>query len=453
MAGRSTPLETGPARPLAGWGRYPVAQCSVASPGSRREAAEGLAPGPALIARGNGRSYGDSSLSPGVTVATGKLDRMLGFDEASGLLVCEAGVLLADIIDALLPRGWFPPVTPGTKLVTVGGLIASDVHGKNHHGEGSFCDHLGWVDLAIGDGEVLRCSAQEHPDLFAATCGGMGLTGVILAAAIHMKRVETAWIRQKTLRARSLPEAIDLFEASAGWTYSVSWIDGLATGADLGRCAIFLGEHAALEELAPEARRDPFARRPRKPKSVPVNFPGFALSRPNVRLFNMVYYRAQRPGEALVDFDPYFYPLDAIGEWNRIYGKRGFVQYQCVLPLESSLPGMTRLLTEISRHGSASFLSVLKRMGPQSFGHLSFPMPGYTLALDFPATPATFELFARLDAIVADHGGRLYLAKDSRASPQLVERGYPRLPEFRAVRERYGLADRFRSLQSQRLGL
>lgn len=447
------PLTPGPTRPLAGWGRYPVAPCGVATPTSRSALSGGLPDASTSVARGNGRSYGDASLSSGLTVATGKLDRMLSFDEATGLLCCEAGVLLADILGALLGTGWFPPVTPGTKFVTVGGMIASDVHGKNHHGVGSFCDHLSWIDLAIGDGRVLRCSHQENADLFAATCGGMGLTGVILAAAFRMKPVESAWIRQRTLRARSLGEVMDLFEASGDWTYSVAWIDGLASGADLGRSALFLGEHARADELDSARRDAPFARRARKARRVPLDFPRAALSRPNVRLFNMAYFRAQRVGDAVVDLEPYFYPLDAIGDWNRIYGKGGFVQYQCVLPLESSKVGMTQLLTRIAAGGSASFLSVIKRMGASSFGLLSFPMPGYTLALDFPATEATFKLFEQLDAIVGDHGGRIYLAKDSCAKPAMIERGYPRLPEFRAVRERYRLVDRFRSLQSDRLGI
>lgn len=434
---------------LHGWGRYPIAPCTVVTPGSRAEAAAA----PASIARGNGRSYGDASLSAGLTVATGRLDRMLSFDAVAGVLTCEGGLLLADIIAALIPTGWFPPVTPGTKLVTVGGMIAADVHGKNHHGEGSFGDHLDWIDLATGEDRIVRCSRTQNSDLFAATCGGMGLTGIILLAQFRMKRVGSAFIRQRTLRAPSLAKVMDLFEQSLDWTYSVAWIDGLATGAGLGRSALFLGEHARADELSPERRADPFSWSAPKAKRVPLDLPHFALSRPNVRLFNSVYLRAQRPGDAIVGFDPYFYPLDALGDWNRIYGKRGFVQYQCVLPLESSLPGMTRLLTEIGAHGSASFLSVIKRMGPQSFGLLSFPMPGYTLALDFPATEATFKLFARLDAIVADHGGRLYLAKDARATPSLMESGYPRLAEFRAVRQRWGLADRFRSLQSDRLSI
>lgn len=439
--------------PLSGWGRYPVRDCTLWQPGTAEALHATLAPLPSSIARGNGRSYGDASLNPDATIDMRRLDRLIAFDDASGALVCEAGVLLSDIIDAFVPRGWFVPVTPGTRRVTVGGMIASDVHGKNHHGAGSFCDHLLWLDLDPGDGRVLRCSADENADLFAATCGGMGLTGIIVRAAFRMVAIETAWMRQRTVRARDLDQAMALFEQSHAWTYSVAWIDCLARRRDLGRSAILLAEHASPGELDASRRAAPLARPPRKSRAVPIDLPGFALSGFNVRAFNRLYYAMQRPGEALVALDPYFYPLDALSDWNRIYGRLGFVQYQCVLPLAESERGLARLLETIAAAGSGSFLAVLKRLGPQSFGMLSFPMPGYTLALDFPATPANLALLDRLDAITADHGGRVYLTKDARLSPAMLARGYPRLQEFRDLRAQYGLDRRFSSLLSQRLGL
>ncbi|WP_446653413.1 FAD-binding oxidoreductase [Blastomonas sp.] len=439
--------------PLSGWGRYPVRDCTVWQPVTAAALHATLAPLPSSIARGNGRSYGDASLNPDATIDMRRLDRLIAFDDASGALVCEAGVLLSDIIDAFVPRGWFVPVTPGTCRVTVGGMIASDVHGKNHHGAGSFCDHLLWLDLDPGDGCVLRCSADENADLFAATCGGMGLTGMIVRAAFRMVAIETAWMRQRTVRARDLDEAIALFEQSHDWTYSVAWIDCLARGRDLGRSAILLAEHASLGEIDASRRAAPLARPPRKPKKVPIDFPGFALSGFNVRAFNQLYYATMRPGDSLVALDPYFYPLDALADWNRIYGRRGFVQYQCVLPLAESETGLRRLLETIAASGSGSFLAVLKRMGAASFGMLSFPMPGYTLALDFPATPVNLALLDRLDAITADHGGRIYLTKDARLPPAMLARGYPRLAELNELRVRHGLDRRFASLLSQRLGL
>ena len=435
-------------RSLSGWGRYPRTTGPVVEPASTA-AIPSIRAG--TIPRGNGRSYGDSSLGHRLTLGLGKLDRMLAFDAEAGALTCEGGVRLADVIDAMLPLGWFPLVTPGTKFVTVGGMVASDVHGKNHHGAGSFGDHLDWIDLALGDGQVLRCSRTEHADLFAATCGGMGLTGIVLRARFRLRRVETSRIRQEVHRTRDLAGTMALFEAGDAWSYSVAWIDCLAGGAGLGRSVVSFAEHAAPGELAPAERAVSLAWRPLKPRTMPLDLPGFALGRLSVKAFNFAYYRAQKAGPGVVDFNPYFYPLDAILEWNRIYGRRGFVQYQCVLPLETSEAGLRRLLTEIAARGSASFLAVLKRMGHQSFGLLSFPRPGYTLALDFPATADTFALLHELDAITRDHGGRLYLAKDARARAATMAAGYPRLDEFRQVRKRYGLAERFCSVQSQRL--
>ncbi|TFU03181.1 FAD-binding oxidoreductase [Polymorphobacter arshaanensis] len=438
---------------LGGWGRYPRASCAVTTPDTPDAVSATLAALPDSIARGNGRAYGDSALNPDGVISSARLSHLLSFDDATGTLTCEAGVLLGDITDALLPRGWFAPVTPGTRFVTVGGMVASDVHGKNHHGAGSFGDHLDWVDLVLPDGRTLRASRDSEPELFAATCGGMGLTGVIVRAAFRLQRVETSRIRQRTLRAPDLAAALEIFEASAASTYSVAWIDGLAGGARLGRSVVHLGEHARLDELPAADRATPFARAARRPLTVPIDFPGFALSWPTVKAFNELAYHLPATGDRMVDLDPYFYPLDAVFGWNRIYGARGFVQYQCVLPVAESPLGLRRLLEAIAAGGGASFLAVLKRMGPASFGMLSFPMEGYTLAMDFPATPANLALLARLDAITAEHGGRIYLTKDACTTPAAVARGYPRLEAFREVRRRYGLAGRIESLQSRRLEL
>ncbi|MEM7689273.1 MAG: FAD-binding oxidoreductase [Pseudomonadota bacterium] len=436
-----------------GWGRFPVVETHVERPRTLSTLTRSVDAADSMIVRGNGRSYGDASLHRDRVIETTRLDRMIAIDEASGQVIAEAGVLLSDLLDTFLDRGWFPPVTPGSKFVTLGGMVASDVHGKNHHGAGSFCDHVDWIDLATGDGKVLRCSADQNSELFAATCGGMGLTGAILTVAFRMKPVETAMVRQKTVRAPSLSHALDIFERSHDWTYSVAWIDCLASGNKLGRSAIMLGEHARIDELPVERRKTPLRRPARKAKSVPFDFPSVALSRPSVAAFNRLYYMAQRPGERLVDIDPYFYPLDSIHDWNRIYGKRGFAQFQCVLPLESSQEALETMLTLLSKRGQASFLAVLKRLGAESFGLLSFPRPGYTLALDFPATAENLSVVNELDAITADHGGRIYLAKDACAQPQSLEAGYPRLDQFRKVREAHGLDKRTGSLLSERLAI
>jgi FAD/FMN-containing dehydrogenase len=318
---------------------------------------------------------------------------------------------------------------------------------------GSFCDHVVSLDLLLSDGRIVTCSKEENAALFAATCGGMGLTGVIIRATIRMLAVETAKIQLRTVLAANLDEAIAVFESSLDVTYSVAWIDCLARGPRLGRSIVFLGNHARISDLPALDRATPFARAHRASQTLPIDFPTFVLSRPAVQVFNAAYFRAHRTGTSLVDFDPYFYPLDVVQDWNRMYGRRGFVQYQPLLPLAESREGLKRLLVEIGKTGQASFLAVLKRMGPQSFGMMSFPCPGYTLALDFPATPRSLALLDRLDAIVREHGGRVYLAKDARMSPAMVEAGYPRLREFRDLRHRFGVSGRFASLQSQRLEL
>ena len=435
---------------LSGWGRYPLHPTQASWPGDGAALTDTVAMAEKAVARGNGRAYGDAAIGAAHTIHTGRLDRLIDFDAMTGVLTCEAGAMLADIIDVLLPRGWIVPVTPGTCYVTVGGMIAADVHGKNHHVAGSFTDHVNWIDLMIGDGTVRRCSRLDHADLFAATCGGMGLTGIVVRAAIRMKPVETATIRQRTIRAPDLSSALATFEENLSWTYSVAWIDCLARDGDLGRSVVFLGEHATVDDLPADQRADPYRRPGRRRRGIPFDLPAATLSSPVVRAFNRLYYAAQRPGDALIGLEPYFYPLDAIRDWNRIYGRRGFLQYQCVLPLGASEAGLRALLAAIAAAGTGSFLAVLKRMGAGSPGFLSFPREGYTLALDFPVADANFALLDRLDAITADHGGRIYLAKDARARASFAA-GYDHIDRFRAVRAAYGLSDRFVSRLSQRL--
>ena len=435
---------------LSGWGRFPRLECRVIAPADLEAVPAAVAAEPSLIARGNGRAYGDAALNPAATMELRACAGVEGFDAETGWIVARAGTMLSDLIDAFLPRGWFPPVSPGTRFVTLGGMIAADVHGKNHHVAGSFGAHLGWIELALANGEVRRCSPDADAELFAATCGGMGLTGVILRAAFRMIPVETSMIRRETLRAPDLDAAMDLFEASAGWTYSVAWIDCLSGGHALGRSVLTRGEHARVAEV-PSRVAGP----PARTRRMGFDLPGFALNRWSVRAFNALYFRAGRPGTAFVELAPFFYPLDAILEWNRMYGRSGLFQYQCVLPLAASRAGMTALLRRIAASGAGSFLSVLKRFGDVAGpapGLLSFPMEGYTLALDFRATAANLALATELDAIVADHGGRLYLAKDARMAPAML-RFYPGLERFRALRAAVDPGGRFASALSRRLGL
>lgn len=440
---------------LSGWGRWPRQPCRVATPAGLDAVA--AACGASAIARGLGRAYGDSAMNADCTILTRRLDRMLEFDAASGILTAEAGVSLARIVEVFLPRGFFPPVVPGTRFVTIGGAIAADVHGKNHHVAGSFGDHVLWIDLLCGDGEVRRCSAEVEAALFHATLGGMGLTGVVLRAALRLMPVTTGWIRQRTIVAADLDGAMAAFEDNLASTYSVAWIDCLAQGAARGRSLVYLGEHARPEDLPSTAAGEPLRTPQRTTRRVPLDAPSGALNAWSVRAFNGLYFRAGRRGRAerLVDWQTYFFPLDALLEWNRIYGRRGFAQHQCALPLATAREGLAEMLGAVAAAGLGSFLAVLKRLGPGAPERpLSFPIEGYTLALDFPVTPEALKLMDRLDEITVLAGGRLYLAKDARMSGDTFRAGYgQRLAAVQAVVARHGGRTRFASLQSQRLGL
>lgn len=432
-------------RQLYGWGRYPRLETQLAQPLSATQCGATLQASAPLIAHGLGRSYGDSALAPQV-LCTRYLNHFQAFDAATGLLTCAAGVSLESILHSFVPRGWFVPVTPGTRFVTVGGAIASDVHGKNHHGEGTFCAHVRHLELLLGNGERVRVSPAEHPDLFHATCAGMGLTGIILSASVQLKRIRSSDILETTLKAPNLEAVLEAFEAHAGATYSVAWIDCLARRASLGRSLLMLGEHAPDGALAVQ---------PRQPRPVPFDLPAALLNRATVQVFNTLYYaRAQRrQSTRRIPFEPFFYPLDALAQWNRLYGKHGFVQYQFVLPKAAGVAGLREVLERIARSGRGSFLAVLKVFGAANANLLSFPVGGYTLALDFKAEPAVFELLDTLDRIVLHHGGRLYLAKDARMSEATFKASYPRWAEFEATRARWHAHGHFASLQSHRLGL
>ncbi len=443
------------AETLSGWGRHPRLACRVIAPRSEAELTGALAGAEgSLIARGAGRAYGDSALAP-VTVSMRHLNRMVAFDAEEGLLTAEAGVVLGDVICSFLPRGWFPMVTPGTKFATLGGLIAADVHGKNHHRAGSFGAHVTWIDLVGPDGAVTRITPESDPDLWGATVGGMGLTGVILRAAIRLQRVESAWIREEVVDCPDLAAMMVAFEGAAERTYSVAWVDALAKGPALGRGLLMLGEHARLEDLDDKRRAEPF-RVPGRPRlRVPLDAPGFALSRPTIAAFNHLFYwkgrRAAAAGPRLTDWDRYFYPLDAILDWNRLYGRRGFVQFQCVLPEARAEAGLARIL-EATAAAGAGFLAVLKKFGAQE-SRISFPTAGWTLALDLPVRPSTLALVARLEDAAIAHGGRFYLAKDATLTPERFAAAEPRAGAFRALRAARGLDVRFASAQSERLGL
>jgi FAD/FMN-containing dehydrogenase len=382
------------------------------------------------VAHGMGRSYGDVCLNPqGILWQTTGLDRFIGFDPSSGRLVCEAGVLLRDIQRMALPRGWILPVTPGTQLVTVGGAIANDVHGKNHHAMGSFGDHVLGFTLARTDGKTIECTPQSHPGLFAATTGGLGLTGVIVRAELQLRRIVGPWLEAETIPFDGLDEFFRLSDGSeAQWEHTVSWIDCVFTGRTRG---LFM--RARPTDVGD--RPQPHGRRLRMPVEPPLSL----VNRLSLRPFNAAYYhlKKRRAGLAIAHYESFFYPLDNLLEWNKMYGPRGFYQYQSTVPRNVGQDATKAMLDEISRSREGSFLAVLKTFGDrQSRGMLSFAQPGVTLALDFPNHgDRTRALFDRLDAIVREAGGRLYAAKDARMPRDLFEAGYPRLAEFRQYRD------------------
>jgi FAD/FMN-containing dehydrogenase len=417
--------------PVSSWGRLSFAPHTVLPLVDRDRVADQLrAPGPG-IAYGMGRSYGDACLNPGGLLwRTSGLDRFIAFDPATGRLRCEAGVLLRDIQRLLVPRGWMLPVSPGTQFVTVGGAIANDVHGKNHHAVGSFGDHVARLVLRRTDGEVIECGPDLRPDWFAATLGGVGMTGVIVSAELQLRPVKGPWLDTETIPFDSLERFFTLSaQSEKDWEYTVSWIDCGAGGQ--GRGLFMRGNHAAIDTPAPADR---------PPRRVPVTPPVPLINGLSLRAFNAAYYRMGRwrAGSSRQHYQAFFYPLDNLLEWNRIYGPKGFFQYQCVVPFDNGAQVTRDMLDAIARSGRGSFLAVLKVFGQRTpLGMLSFPRPGVTLALDFANTgPDVERLFGELDGLVGEAGGRIYLAKDARMPRALFEASYPRLQEFLTYRDR-----------------
>ena len=409
-----------------------------------------------FIARGLGRAYGDSAINDesGVLVQTQR-NHFLQFDPKSGLLECEAGVSLADVIDVFLPRGWFLPTTPGTKFVTVGGAIAADVHGKNHHFDGSFGKFVRQLHLLTASGETVICGPEENTELFWATVGGMGLTGIILRATFQLISVESAYYHTTFRRTKDLEETLNCFETlDQEFRYSVAWIDCLATGKSLGRSVIMLANDAQAHDLPSKLRDQPLVVPSRGERSVPFHLPGFTLNKLSVKAFNALYYGTHGDGEKYLDYNTLFYPLDSIRHWNRIYGRRGFVQYQALFPRETSRLGLAELLEALTKFGRASFLAVLKASGEEGQGLLSYLYPGHTLAVDLPYTGEDLRrVVAELDQILLKHGGRLYLAKDTLTTAETFAQMYPRLTEFKKVKRQIDPQHRFVSSQARRLGL
>ncbi|PWT75987.1 MAG: FAD-linked oxidase [Bacteroidetes bacterium] len=437
---------------IANWGNYPTIESYEQKFSFTGELEELIDKNHHFIARGNGRCYGDASLAS-TTISTVQYNKILSFDTEKGIFECQSGLTLDSILEVIVPKGWFLPVTPGTKFITIGGAVASDVHGKNHHVDGSFSNNIIDMDIMLSSGKLITCSPEVHPDLFEATCGGMGLTGIITRVKFKLKKIETSFIRQKQIKAENLEEIIRLFEEYNHYTYSVAWIDCLKKGRNFGRSILMLGEHASLVELSQTQKNAPLQLPKKKQIVFPFNLPSWVLNAFTVKAFNFLFYLKNLKKEInnVVSYEPFFYPLDAILHWNRGYGKNGFVQYQFVLPLAAK-QGLIEILQRISDKGLGSFLAVLKVFGKQE-SIISFPKEGYTLALDFPVKKGLMEFLDELDEVVLKHGGRIYMSKDARMKAKVLEQGYPDLEKFKTIVKKYNPDGRIHSIQSDRLFL
>jgi len=444
-------------RALRGWGRTNPSVATVHSAGDDAELVRLVTDTGrrGVLARGLGRSYGDAAQNGGgVVVDMTTRHRVLSVDTETALVEVEAGASLDQLMRLLLPLGLFVPVSPGTRQVTVGGAVAADIHGKNHHVDGSFGRHVVSMDLLCADGTIRRLTPQS--ELFWATVGGMGLTGLIVRVTLRMKKVESAYCLVDTERCADLDDLLGrMAEGDHRYTYSVAWIDCLARGCSLGRSVLTRGWSANLEQLPHKLRDHALDFRPRQLAVAPPIFPSGLLNRATVAAFNEAWYRKaprERRGE-IQSIAAFFHPLDAVAQWNRIYGPRGFLQYQFVVPFGAE-DTLRRCIQMLGDAGQASFLAILKRFGPPSAGHLSFPTPGWTLALDVPIGAAILGgLLDRLDAEVIAAGGREYLAKDSRLSASEIARMYPRLEQWRGVRRATDPRGVFTSDLARRLGL
>lgn len=432
---------------ISGWGRQSIQAQQHQSEDLERITRE------VPLTRGLGRSYGDSSLPPSdapVVASSVLADRLLAFDPTTGILRAEAGLSLRELIRVFLPRGWFPPVTPGTSYVTLGGMVASDVHGKNHHRDGTIGAHVQRIKLRVASGDVVECSRTQHPMLFRATLGGMGLTGHILEVELKLQRVPTPWIWQESERVPNIDAYIQaLKDAGPKWPFTVGWIDCLSKGRNLGRGILMKGRWA---DPAEAPARFP---KPKRRLRVPFDLPEWVLGPWSVRLFNELYYRKQlqREKRGVVHPESFFYPLDAIRDWNRLYGKRGLTQYQCVLPEEAGPQSARRFLELLTQRGGASFLCVIKDCGAEGEGLLSFPKPGISIALDIAVRDNTQELIDVLNAFVLQEGGRIYLTKDAWTRPETYAAMEPRLKQFLEIKGRWDPHNKLRSAQSERLQL
>lgn len=438
---------------LSGWGNFPRVKTKVFNPRNIEDAKEALNY-KSNIPRGLGRSYGDQSVNENyfTTVLT-SLKHFISFDKVNGVLECEAGVSLADIIHTFGPRGWFPFITPGTKYVTIGGAIANDIHGKAHHVDGTFINCVLEFTILLADGRIVKASRQENPDLFQANFGGLGLLGFILSAKIQLRKIETTYFTKRAVKVNNIQEMLEAFDQyDRVYNYSVAWIDPLAKGKQLGKGVLSLGNPATIEDLPEKLKSNPLKITPASKLSLPLYLPDFTLNKLSVSVLNRILDFVQSSKKPIDHYEKFFFPLDAILNWNRGYGWRGFIQYQFVIPIENGRRHITSILNKIASSRCVPFLNVLKKFG-KSQGMLSFPMEGYTFAIDFPVTPHLPELTKALDEMVLDMNGRIYLGKDAILDEQTFKAMYPDFEKWLEVKEKYDPENLFSSNIARRLGL
>lgn len=446
--------------PLAGWGNYPLARSTIMRPERVASAANALAGLPSnrtIIARGSGLAYGDAAINKGgFVLATSRMNKFLAFDPDSGLIRCQAGVSLGDILTVTLPRGWFLSVTPGTSRASVGGCIACDVHGKNHHKAGSFGNHVRQITLLTADGEVMACSPVERSELFWASIGGMGLTGIILDATLALRPVESSWVLARSIVTRDLDDTLRVLFDTQDATYSVAWLDATTNAKDRGRGVVMLGEHALRGEVPSDASTDPLGFRPPRRARIPARMPGVLRGLSTARVLNNAIYGRYswlHAGVQAISTAAFFYPLDAIENWNQLYGRRGFVEYQAVIPEASAALLIRSMMDALATARQPSFFSSMKRLGAANQAPLSFPAQGIGFSFDVPISDRLFGLLDSFDDKVADVGGRVYLAKDARCRPEVMDAFYPRRREWENLVTRHDPSGKLSSDMARRLRL
>ncbi len=426
---------------ISGWGNYPKLEAKVITAESIKDIKENL--DNRLIARGMGRSYGDSANAK-VVIGTNKINKIINFDDEIGLITVESGATIRNILELIVPSGWFFPVTSGTSRVTIGGAISSDIHGKNHHNAGTITEYLIEMNILIGNGQIINCSKEKNVDLFYATCGGMGLTGIITSAVIKLKKIKSYIINERQIKTKTIDETFNKLEEFNNSSYSVAWIDLLTNKKYLGRGIVSLGEHSEEKNLNFKLK---------KTINIPYYTPSVFISKNIIKAFNFFYYNKPLIEYKNISLEKYFYPLDTIDNWNRIYGKNGFVQYQFQLPLLDCLKNLKLIINKIYESKAYVTLGVLKKFGKANKNLLSFPDEGFTLALDFKMSKNTLHLIRELDEIILSMSGRVYLTKDATLTESTFKKMYKNWSEFENIRSKYFAIGKFESSQSIRLGL